>query len=339
MVTLKDIARELNLSYSTVSLCLNSSDRVSPETMRRVKETARRMGYAPNARARAFVRKQTQLIGIVVPDIANPFFSSITRGAEAVATDRDYRVMILNTDRRVELEERHLRLVVEGQVDGLLVTSIDNRSSTLERILDEQFPLVFVNNPYPGRETSFAGADGFETGRIAATHLVELGHREIAVAGVEPMTQFQRRLMEGFRHALSEAGIPWDRAHRVDGEFSVTSGYETGRRIVKRVPNATAVFAFDDLIALGVMRALEERGRRVPEDVSLVGCDDVFLASLPRIELTTVRLHTEEMGRVAAQTLLAQIARRREGAEYRTERRTLPSELIVRRTTAPAKGR
>lgn len=334
MVTLKDIARELNLSYSTVSLCLSSSPRVSARTMELVKATARRMGYAPNARARAFVNRKTRLIGIVVPDIANPFFSAITRGAEAAATERDFRVLILNTDRRIDLETRHIRLISEGQVDGLLVTSIHTRSATLDTILAQNHPVVFVNNPYPTADVSFVGSDGFATGRLAADHLIELGHRMIAVCGVENETEFQRRLMTGFLQSLADHQIEWSNANRLNGQFSVESGYESGVQIVRRLPGCTAVFAFDDLIALGVMRALEENGRRIPQDVSLVGCDDIFLSSLPRISLTTVRQQTNEMGRIAMTMLLDEISGAGARRTIRDRQIILPSELVIRGTTA-----
>lgn len=334
-VTIKDIARELDLSYSTVSLCLNSSPRVNAETMARVKETATRMGYAPNARARAFVKRQTQVIGIVVPDITNPFFSAITRGAESVATERDFRVLILDTDRRADLEERQIKLITEGHVDGLLVTSVHNRSEMLDTILDRQLPLVFVNNPYPHPNASLVGSDGFETGQIAAQHLLGLGHRRIAVCGVASETQFQTDMMSGFIRCLEEQSVPWKNERRIDGEFSVASGCESGHRLLERFPDVSAVFAFDDLIALGVLRAIEESGLRVPQDISVMGCDDVFLASLPRIGLTTIRQQTREMGQVAMDLLLDHIARRLEGGTVTRQRLSLGSELVVRQSTSP----
>jgi len=330
MVTIKDIAKKLNLSYSTVSLALNASPMVSKNTMRRVKEAAKQMGYKPNALARALVLKRSGIIGIIVPDITNPFFSSIAFGAEQAAYKRGYNLLICNTEWDDELESYHLALVIEKKIDGLLVASINKKNKILEDIIKEDLPLVFVSSPYPNAQCSFVGIDTELGGYLAGKHLVELGHRKIVFVGGTFNSFSVQQRFTGFKKALEEQKIPFNDEYILVGNFNIESGYKNGIKLLKEYSQVTAAMAADDLIAVGILKAMRERGVRVPQDFSLVGFDDIFIASLPGIDLTTVFQEKKLMGELAMNILLDRL----NSCGESKKNIILSPRLVVRKTTS-----
>ncbi|RKX74379.1 MAG: LacI family transcriptional regulator [Spirochaetes bacterium] len=334
MVTIKDIAKELNLSYSTVSLALNASPMVSKTTMRRVKEAAREMGYKPNAMARALVLKRSGIIGIIVPDITNPFFSSVAFGAEQAAHKRGYNLLICNTEWNDELESHHLTLIVEKKIDGLLIASVNKKNHLLEGIIKQDLPLVFISSAYPSARCNFVGIDAEPGGYLVGKHLTDLGHREIAFVGGKFNSFSVQRRYAGFIKALADQKIAFNKEYTLSGEFSIESGYENGIKLLKKFPKVTATMAADDLIAVGMLKAMLERGIRVPQDFSIVGFDDIFIASLPGIELTTVFQEKKLMGELAMNILLDEL---NSGGDSKREKKSivLSPRLVIRNTTAP----
>ena len=332
MVTIKDIAKRLNLSYSTVSRALNSSSLVNSKTMKLIKEEAKRMGYTPNALARGLVLQKSGIIGMVIPDITNPFFPAIARGAEDEASERGYNLLICNSDWNVDMETRHLSLIEERKVEGLILSSINVQNKYLEKIIDQGYPLVFISRVYPGVNVNFVGVDTEYGGYLAGKHLAELGHRRMAFIGGSFNVDSVQGRYKGFRKALDENGIAFDEANAIEGEFNIESGYEKALTLLKNKGKVTGIFAANGLIAVGVIRAAREFGYLIPEELSIIGYDDIFLASLPGIELTTIFQEKRNMGKLAAQLLLDEIET---GKDLKKDKKRiiLTPRLIVRKTT------
>ena len=333
MVTIKDIAKELDISYSTVSLALNSSPLVNKNTSQRVREAAHKMGYQPNARARSLVLQRSAIIGIIVPDITNPFFAAIARGAGEAAGERGFNLLICNTEWKNELESRHLRLIQEKKVDGLLIASVDSKNQVLEEIISQNQPIVFASSTYHKANLNFVGMDSEKGGYLVGKHLIELEHSRISFVGGRFNSESVKNRYLGFQKVLTENNISYDESLTLEGDFSIASGYKNALKLLERFPNITAAFAADDLIAIGMIKAFKEKGLRIPEDFSVVGYDDIFVAALPGIDLTTVFQEKRLMGKLAANLLLDQLMKNKtsEGEEKNI---LLVPKLIVRKTTS-----
>ena len=334
MVTIKDIARKLNLSYSTVSRALNSSSLVNSRTMKLIKDEAKRMGYTPNALARGLVLQKSGIVGMVIPDITNPFFPAIARGAEDEACRRGYNLLVCNSDWNVDMETHHLKLIKEKKVEGLILSSINVQNEYLEKIIEQGYPLVFISRVYPGVDVNFVGVDTEYGGYLAGKYLAELGHREVAFIGGSFNVNSVQGRYKGFRKALSKYGINFNESYAIEGEFNIKSGYEKALNLLKRRGTVTGIFAANDLIAVGVIRAARELGYLIPEEISIIGYDDIFLASLPGIELTTVFQEKRKMGELAAKLLLDEIDGEKDLKKGK-KRIILTPRLIVRKTTSP----
>lgn len=334
MVTIKDIARELNVSYATVSLALNDSPLVGEKTRERIKRKAEELGYIPNASARALVLQKTKIVGFILPDIRNPFFAELSRGAEEVAKEHGYNLLICNTDWDNELESLHLQLVEQRKIDGILMASSNVRNRVLERIIGKHLPIVFVSSAYPGTPVPVIGTDSHRGGYLAGKHLIELGHRNLTVVGGRFNSQSIKRRYEGFLEAIGVLPASEIQVKTTEGEFSIESGYRIGKLLLRRRSKSTGIFALDDLIGVGLLKAFRESGVDVPGEISIVGFDDIFLADLPGIELTTVHQEKLLMGRKAMEVLLARLLSSNEATG--TADVSFAPSLVVRKTTGPA---
>ncbi len=334
MVTIKDIARKLNLSYSTVSLALNSSPLVNKDTAKKVREAALDIGYQPNALARGLVLNKSAIIGIIVPDVTNPFFAAVARGAEEATVEKGYNLLICNTEWKTELESCHLRLIQEKKVDGLILASINNKNQVLEEIIAQAFPLVFISSSYPNTDLNFVGMDSEHGGYLAGKHLTELDHKKIAFIGGKFNSESVESRYHGFLKALKESNLAYDDSPTLMGDFSIESGYSSALELFEQFPRVTAAFAADDLIAIGILKACREKGIKIPQDFSIVGYDDIFIASLPGIELTTVFQEKRLMGKMAANLLLDQLIFKKSPKKEK-KKIILTPRLVVRKTTGP----
>ena len=313
--TIKDIAEIANVSYATVSRALNDKYGVKEGTRRRVLEIAHELQYSPNAVARGLKSSRTHTIGLVIPDISNPFFPEVARGVEEGASEQGYSVLLCNTNWNVAREEQYLNLLAERRVDGIIISPMSACSQPLWRngaLAD--LPVVFVANAPRDTTRPYVIIDNAHGGFLATSHLLSEGYERIAFVGAreESVTVDQR--FEGYRAAIEAQGAHIDDSLVCLGDFREQSGYEAARALIsgRRCPDA--MFAENDLLAIGVIHALRERGLRVPEDVGVVGFDDIPLAAFPEIGLTTIAQPKEEMGRRAA-LLLAEAIDRMKGQE------------------------
>lgn len=336
MATILDVARIAGVSPATVSHAFSAKRPVSERTRARVRAAAVRAGYRPSQLAAAMVTGRTRTLGVVVPDIANPFFSELVRGAEATAMAAGYMTIVCSSELNADLEDRCVEVLTDKRVDSLLyLPGTTRRHRCLEDAALSRTPLVVIDEEMPDlpAHASVVTSDNEEGGAAAARHLAGLGHGEIGVvAGPSGLPTSEARL-RGFLAALAVQGIDIE-PQRILRAVSYTreAGLRAGASLLSRQPAVTAVFCANDLIALGLMQAAAQAGRTVGRDLSVAGFDDIFVAELVSPALTTIRQPIAELGRRAAALAIAAI----EGRESKPRREVLPVQLAVRGSTAPA---
>jgi LacI family transcriptional regulator len=331
--TLNDVARLAGVSTMTVSRVINNSGYISPEARARVNVAIAELGYMPNILARQLRSKRTKTIALVVTDITNPFFTTIARGVEDVAGARGYAVMFCNTYESEAEEIDYIRLLIQRRIDGVLLVPATNSSGSLELLQKHGLPVVVLDRRARFEERVDEVRTDSEAGAYAiVNHLLELGHRRIAVlTGPEGVSTSADRVA-GYRRARAEKGLASEPEQVLFGEYNEASGFEMTRKILAGRPRPTAIFAANNFIAFGAIRALREVGMQTPEDMSIVVFDDLPPSWNLDPFLTVVAQPAYEIGRQAAELMLERLA-----GKAPSEPRTivLPSEMITRRSTAP----
>lgn len=329
--TIYDVAREAGVSTATVSRALNRSGQIAPTTRKAIEEAVERLGYRPNTIARSLVTKSTQTIAFLLPDITNPFYASLVSGIQQVALESDHTMLLCTTEGDPEREAEYLSLLRAKQVDGALVDGLVLPPDRIARFVDDGFPIVCLDRDVDSKSVPLVQVDNRRGARLATDHLLELGHRRIAhVAGAtELRISAERR--SGYRDALVRAGLRHDPALVSTGGFTEDGGYEATRSLLESGAEFTAVFAANDLSAIGVINAITESGRNVPGDISVVGFDDIRLSAYTWPPLTTIRQPAVEIGQRATEILIGMI----NGRRARKLRYLLEPTLVLRGSTAP----
>ncbi|MEO8192754.1 MAG: LacI family DNA-binding transcriptional regulator [Gemmatimonadales bacterium] len=330
-VTTHDVAKRAGVSQPTVSLVLsrNATARVSPETRERVLEAARDLGYVPNVVARSLVRSRSYAIGVIVPDLRNPFFAEVVSGAERVASEAGYAVLLCET--REIPRDRHLQALLERQVDGIMVDAIG--ASSLPAAMMAGVNLVLIDEP-PDRWPGVA-SDAIGAGRLAAEHLLSLGHTRFGFLGPATNVHAARMRERGFVQTLASRGIQLESSAFRRVAATAAGGQKGMRALLDIESRPTAVFCTNDLVAAGALKVCAMSGVRVPDSMSIVGCDDIELASLLVPELTTIAIPARELGARAARLLLQALNADSEPRPPARPQRTIASRLVIRGTTAP----
>lgn len=309
-VTIADVAREAGVSMMTVSRVINNKGEVSTSTREAVRAAIERLGYRPSSIARGLATRRTATIGLVVPDVANPFFADVAGGVEQVASGEGYNVFLCNTGEDPEREAAVLRLLEEKRVDGVVVCSSRLDDCALQAALDRHPAAVLVNRHLPGDEAAIASVriDDRAGGRLATQHLLQSGHRAVGFLAGPPASRSSRLRGEGYRAALAAAGVGAEPEWTVPCAANVEGGFQATRTVLSRYPEVTALFCYNDLVAVGALQACAALGRSVPGDVAIAGFDDIPLAELVTPPLTTCRVPRVELGVRAVRLLLDQIA-------------------------------
>jgi LacI family transcriptional regulator len=335
MATIKDIATRARVTPSTVSEVLNGKGRVSAPTRARVLAVAQAMGYRPNELARALRVRQTRTIGLVIPSVTNPFYPALARGAEDAAFAAGHDLLLCNSDRDPDKEQAYIASLLDKWVDAIIFAAPIVGPDDLLKARSRRAAVVVMNASVPDPEVDEIWVDYRDAARSAVEFLVDLGHERIGfIGGPTAIRRFADRL-EGYRDVLAARGLFRDRLVRIGG-YDHDTGYVLGRALCELNPRPTALFCANDVIALGALAAAIDLGLQVPRDLSIVGFDDIPLASVIRPQLTTVRQPSYEAGKLAAELALARVS----GGPHRPkQRRYLATELIVRTSTAPPSSR
>jgi DNA-binding LacI/PurR family transcriptional regulator len=338
MVSISDVATRAGVSVTTVSHTLSGKRKVSENVRERVQLAMTELGYVPRRSAQSLVSGRTRIIGLIVPDISNEFFAELTRGAEMAAVDRGYNVIICTTGFDHAREVHYLTMIRSRAVDGLVYAAGSPPStSELGDILGD-LPLVLVDEEVPGSDAPSFVSDNYEGGRLVAEHLLGLGHRRAAVLAADGALVSSDLRVRGFREAwiaaVGEAPEVFVGAFTAEGGRAAISPH-VGRLVERDV---TAVFAVNDLMALGAIDELESAGVAIPHDISIVGFDDITAGRYARPRLTTVHQHVAELGARAVSALVTQLdAPTGETHALSHERSVLPVTLTIRESTAPAR--
>jgi LacI family transcriptional regulator len=323
---LRDVASKAGVSFQTAGKVLNGKGSVSAQTRERILDAAKTLGYVPNAPARSLVTRSTCTIGIVASDLSDAELARFVVGAEREARRQGHGVLIGSIDRDGTDAERYLNMLLERRVDGILTAAPQmERDARIGELLRGPIPAVSIHR-VPGRGVPLVGSDHVETALLATQHLLGLGHRRIATVVGSEGRQVTAMRMKGYERALEEAQVQYDPALVESGNWMADEAYRATIRLLDRAPDITAIYAQNDLMALGVMSALYGRGLSVPEDCAVVGCDDIPMAKHAIPPLTTVHVPFYETGKTAARLLLDIIA----GRTDRPRRVLLPVHLVCR---------
>ncbi|MDR0363391.1 MAG: LacI family transcriptional regulator [Planctomycetota bacterium] len=333
MTSIKDVARLAGVSIATVSRAVNNLDVVSDETRRRIQWAVDRLGYSPNLAARSLKRQSAKLLGLLVPDIENPFYATLAKHMEREASTAGYSLILCNTDGRSETEDHYLKLLSGRLSDGIFLCRSAIRASSLTASGGKTIPLVFLEKQEDGDDRQSVMVDNTDVGVLAARHLAEIGHARLAcIMEDKRILPFARRV-RGFIDETASHGIRVRPNSIIESGPRISDGRSAMLRLLKKRADSrpTAVYCTNDLLAFGAMQAVFETGLRIPEDISLVGTDDVAQSSYMYPPLTTVRQPFADIAREALRILIHKNVPA--GGDV-----LLPPELVVRRSTGPAAG-
>ncbi len=327
MVTIRDVAKHAGVSPITVSRVINNSDYVSDATRARVEAAIEELGYVPNMLGPSLRFKQTMTLALVLTDITNPFWTTVARGVEDIAQASGYSIILCNTDESQEKQDQYLDMLLRRRIDGIVLVPAQSAAEPVQTIQKHGVPVVVLDRQIPDLEVDIVRADSENGAYQLTAHLLELGHRQIAMlAGPEMVSTAQDRV-SGYQRALEVFGLTADTARIYWGAFTVKSGREMALRALADRPELTAMFAANNFIAIGALQAIREKGLVVPDDIALVTVDDIPPAFTIDPFLTVARQPALEMGQQAAQLLLDRLnSEQSNGCQHII----LPTELIIR---------
>jgi len=331
--TIYSVAQRAGVSTATVSRALNGTGQIAPGTRQAIEDAVRELGYRPSGVARSLRTKSTQTIALLLPDITNPFYPGLVRGVQKAARRRGYLMLLASAEGDAEGELEYLELFRANAVDGALVIGVSVTGDSIGAAISSGFPMVSMDRSVDSPDVPLVQVDNRGGACLATEHLIGLGHRRIAhITGPQALGITRERLV-GYQDALERAGLPFDPDLVVEGDYEERGGGAAADRLLRSGARFTAVFAGNDLTAIGAMDALHGRGLRIPEDVSVVGFDDVRLASYVSPALTTVHQPAAQIGERAATVLIDVIAGRRRAE--RVGHILLPPTLVERASSGP----
>jgi LacI family transcriptional regulator len=332
--TIYDVAREAGVSIATVSNAINGKGKISKKRRDEIFKIMERLQYQPSVIASALTGKRTYTVGMLIPDISNPFFAEIARAVEDQAHHSGYSVIICSTDNKDERVERYIALLEQKSVDGIIVGTGIGNTEILSRLQKKQIPIAMIAREASSLEVDTVVADDYVGGLLAARHLTELGHRRLAILSENLKVSSSRERIRGFKQGLQDAGIPFEDESIVICEYKVEEGRRGALELLQRsgADRPTAIFCCNDLLAIGALQAAKELKVRVPDELSVVGFDDTVLATVTDPPLTTVAQPMEHMGKLVFNLLIENLGK----SDAIKQRVVLRPELKVRGSTAKA---
>lgn len=331
-VTIRDVAEKAGVSVSTVSRVLTSNAPVQEETRRNVEKAINELGFRPNGLARSLRRNETKTIGLIIPDVANPFFPEVAKGVEEAAYRSGYSVILCNSGNDRGKEAMYFRVLQERRIDGIILTGSGGLGEYALLGKDGGLPVVLLDRTAEDLELDSVVSDSYDGACQAVNHLIELGHREIAFISGSSSTSTAGRRMKGYLDALRAHGMEPSAGFIMPGDFTLEAGVRAGRELLRREHRPTAVFVASDIEAIGVMMAAEALGLSIPCDLSVVGFDNTLLSTVSRPALTTVAQPKYEMGCQAVKLLVERLQKKRRKVRHVV----LDTRLEIRGSTAVA---
>lgn len=337
-VSIKDVAKKAGVSLGTVSNAINRPDVVSPSTLKKVRSAIDALGFVPNASARGLRAGRTRVLGLVVPDISNPFFTDLAKGVNDAALSKGYAVMLCNTDADSEKEHQLLDVLTSQKVQGILITPARDTSKSIHSISDKGIGIALVDREAVGVEACSVGVNDAAGGTLALNHLYELGHRKILLltgAANIPQVADRDSGIKNAINAIAKEDRPTLNIARVPQMSSAPAHEALNKYIKDEGVNFTAIICGNDLIALGAIRALRDHKLQVPTDISVVGYDDIDFAANASIPLTTIAQPKYQLGQAAAELVIEDCEKPDSHVHQRIE---FQPQLIVRLSTQKHKG-
>ncbi|MDX1417270.1 MAG: LacI family DNA-binding transcriptional regulator [Candidatus Promineifilaceae bacterium] len=327
--TIEDVAKAAGVSRQTVSRAINDKGEISPETKQRVLEVVRQLGYRPNRLAQGMVTQRTKTVGLVMPDISNLFFPEVARGVQDAGREYDYNVLVCNTDDDPREEMNTLYSLMGQWVDGIVMISSSADITELQAFCDTFGPVVILNRDVKHTHVSSIMVENVRGGFLATEHLINLGRNRIGMLVSKAYKNSRIRRVQGYREALQEYGIGMNDQLIVGSEPTLQGGYEAMRKLLDRDEQISAVFAYNDLMGLGAIRACRDLGKNVPADIAIIGFDDIALAAMTTPSLSSIRVDKYAIGQKAMVRLLEMLAH----PETTFDKIYIDVELVSREST------
>jgi len=327
-ITLKMVAERAEVSVNTASRAINNKPDINEETKKKVLKIAQKLGYVRNATAVALRTRETRTMGVVIADNSNPFYAEVLNGMEEAAREKNYHIILANTQRDYQKEEEAINLLLAKRVDGLLITPVQDKDDDIKNLIDADIPFVVVGRDFKNIEVDAIYNDEVKGGFLATEYLIKKGHKRIALIDGFLYKSPAKGRLEGYKKALNRYRILLDDSLMSVGDINIEDGYERTKQMLEKNLNFTAIFAYNDMMAFGAMQAIKEKGLRIPEDIGLVGYDDIPFCSLMDPALTTIRLKKQELGIESVKLLLSRI----NGNRKKAKKIILDVDIIIRKT-------
>lgn len=332
-ITIYDVAEKAGVSIATVSKVINNTGRISEKTRKKVMQIMDELEYQPSVVASALSGKSTFTLGLTLPDLANPYFAELARAIEDQGRKHGFNVFICSTDNDADKEEEYYQLFMKKRVDGIIMVSRDKQNVVVKKILSEKVPLVMIAREIFSAPVTSVMVDDYYGGMQAGQHLLQQGHQNIAVI-VENLTELgSKERLRGCVDAMKEAQLELDPQLVIEGGYTLESGKAAMKQLLQQKQRPTAVFACNDILAIGAIQAVREGGLKVPDDISIVGYDNTILAAIIDPPLTTVAQPMQEIGERSVALLVQQI----QSKETVRQRVLLMPDLVVRQSTRTIK--
>lgn len=333
MTTIKDIARVAGVSVTTVSRALNGYSDVNQKTKKRIEEVAKELNYSPNTVARSLVMKKSKTIGLLVSDmnregVKDNFTFEVLCGINEASANSEYDLVLFSTTSTKQSQKTYTQLCRERRVDGVILQGIKTNDPYLQEVVESDIPCVLVDIPQESDTVGYVTTDNVEGAKKAVAHLIGQGHSNIAMINGHEKADVSMRRLKGYLEAINEKDLPFRQEWIRNGEFKEKIAEEVAIKLLADNPEITAVFCASDLMALGVLRAVKAIGKKVPEDIAVIGYDDIMLASYSNPSLSTIRQDKFNLGYEAAILLIDML----EGKEQ-SHARIIDTQLIIREST------
>lgn len=326
MVSIKDIAQECNVSLTTVSRALNNSKEISAKTREYILGVCAKRGYRPNSAARSLILKKTNMIGLIIPDITNQYYAYISKGVSAFLEKLGYGLILCNSDRNKANEEMYTHFLSERRVDGIILIPIKPKADQYKFLIDHEIPFVLIDNYVNDLDVSFITNDNYTGARKIVAHMIKQGYRRIGVILGDEKSSASNSRLKGYTDVLHEHGIDIEPKLLIHSDARFEDGFTLAPKLIEQ--NIDAVFAINDVVALGIFKYCYLKGIRIPEDIGVAGYDDIEQGAMLPIPLTTVHQRKHTLGAKAAEILLNEI----KNPDSAKQKVILQPELVIRKS-------